>query len=264
MLRSLMIAATGMEAQKLNMDVISNNLANVNTTGFKRSRADFQDLLYEDVSAPGTSTSDKTQAPTGIQIGLGVKPAAVQKIFQQGDFAQTGNPLDLVIQGDGLFQVDMPDGSVAYSRAGAFKLDNDGRIVNSDGYPIEPNITIPTNTQQINIGADGTVTVVQAGSTTPVNVGQIQLAKFTNESGLQAQGNGLFTATGSSGDPILANPSVDGMGNIQQGYLEQSNVNIVEEMVNMIASERAYEINSKAVQASDQMLMDTNNMRAAA
>ncbi len=264
MLRSLMIAATGMEAQQINIDVISNNLANVNTTGFKRSRADFQDLIYEDMSAPGTSSSSNTQLPTGIQIGLGVKPAAVQKIFQQGDLSQTSNPLDLAIQGDGLFQVDMPDGTIAYTRAGSFKLDNNGRIVNSNGYPLEPNISIPLNTTQINIGADGTVTVVQAGSTTPVNVGQLQLAKFTNESGLQAMGDGLYTTSGSSGDPILANPSVDGMGTIQQGYLELSNVNVVEEMVNMIASERAYEINSKAVQASDQMLMDTNNMRAAA
>ncbi len=180
MLRSLMIAATGMEAQQINIDTVANNLANVNTTGFKRSRADFEDLIYEDLSAPGTSSSDKTQLPTGIQIGLGVKPAAVQKIFQQGDLSQTTNPLDLAIQGDGLFQVDMPDGSIAYTRAGSFKMDNNGRIVNSEGYPLEPNISIPLNTTQINIGADGTVTVVQAGSTTPVNVGQIQLAKFTN------------------------------------------------------------------------------------
>ena len=264
MLRSLMIAATGMEAQKLNMDVISNNLANVNTTGFKKSRADFQDLIYEDVSAPGSSSSDKTQVPTGIQVGLGVKPAAVQKIFQQGDFVQTGNQLDFVIQGDGLFQVSMPDGTTAYTRAGAFKLDNNGNIVNSDGYQLQPAITIPANTKQISVGYDGKVTVVEAGSSTPVDIGQIQLAKFTNEGGLQALGNGLFIPTGSSGDPILANPSEDGMGTIQQGYLENSNVNVVEEMVNMISSERAYEINSKAVTASDQMMQMANNMKAGA
>ena len=264
MLKALMIASTGMEAQKLSMDVIANNLANVNTTGFKRSTADFEDLIYEDESAPGAYSSDKTQMPTGIQIGLGVKPAATEKEFQEGDLVQTGNTLDLAIQGDGLFQVTMPDGSIAYTRAGAFKLDNNGDIVNPDGYPLQPTITIPTNTTQISIGYDGKVSVVQAGSTTPVDVGQIQLAKFTNEGGLQALGNGLFTNTGSSGDPILADPSQDGMGTIQQGYLEMSNVNVVQEMVNMIASERAYEIDSKAVQAADEMWQMANNMKAGA
>ena len=264
MLKSLMIASTGMEAQQLNMDVIANNLANVNTTGFKRSVANFEDLIYEDQSAPGAYSSDKTQMPTGIQIGLGVKAAATEKIFQEGDLVQTGNQLDLAIQGDGLFQITMPDGSIAYSRAGAFKLDSNGDIVNPDGYPLQPTITIPTNVTQISVGYDGKVSVVQAGSTTPVDVGQIQLAKFTNEGGLQAIGNGLYTNTGSSGDPILANPSQSGMGTIQQGYLEQSNVNVVTEMVNMIASERAYEVGSKAVQASDEMWQMANNMKAGA
>jgi len=261
MLRSLFIAATGMEAQKLNIDVISNNLANVNTTGFKKSRADFQDLMYQTIRAPGATSAEGVQIPSGIQVGLGVKPVAVQKIFLQGDFVSTGNNLDLVIEGDGFFQIQRPDGTTAYSRSGAFKLDSEGRIVNSDGYPLEPSISIPANTTSITIGSDGKLTVQQAGTTTPTEVGQIELAKFLNPGGLSAIGKNLYQSTASSGEPTTGNPSLEGMGTLNQGFLEMSNVNVVEEMVNMIVSQRAYEMNSKAVQASDEMLQVANNLR---
>lgn len=261
MIRSLYTAATGMEAQRLNIDVVANNLANVNTTGFKRSRADFQDLLYQDEKTSGASAAEGLQVPSGIQVGLGVRPVAVQKIFAQGDFAATGNPLDLVIEGNGFFQVPKPDGEVAYTRSGAFKLDSSGRVVTSDGYPIEPNITIPTNTTSITVGTDGKITVTQPGSNSPTEVGRITLARFSNPAGLKAIGKNLFTPTDSSGEAITGNPGLDGMGTIGQGFLELSNVNVVEEMVNMIASQRAYEINSKAVQASDEMLQAVNNLK---
>ena len=261
MIRSLFTAATGMEAQKLNMDVIANNLANVNTVGYKKSRADFQELLYQNLKQPGATSAEGAQIPSGIQVGLGTKPVAVQKIFQQGDFVQTGNPLDFVIEGDGFFQVLMPDGTVAYSRAGAFKMDSDGRIVNSDGYPMEPAITIPANALTTTIGSDGKVTVLQAGSTTPSEIGQIEIAKFMNPGGLQALGKNLYLPTASSGDATTGTPGVDGLGTIEQGYVEMSNVNVVEEMVNMIVTQRAYEITSKTVQASDEMLQTTNNMK---
>ncbi len=259
--RALFIAATGMEAQRLNIEVISNNLANVNTTGFKKSRADFQELLYQGIKTAGAMTAGGTELPSGIQIGLGVKPAAVQKIFQQGDFVSTGNSLDLVIEGDGFFQILTPDGEIAYTRAGAFKLDSEGRIVNSDGYPLEPSITIPSDTLEITIASDGTVSVLQAGSTTPTNVGQIELARFINPGGLKAIGKNLFVPTGASGDPITGTPGSEGLGTINQGFLEMSNVNVVEEMVNMIISQRAYELNSKVVQSSDEMLQMANNMK---
>lgn len=260
MIRSLYTAATGMEAQKLNIDVVANNLANVNTTGFKRSRADFQDLLYQDVVVAGTSAAEGLQIPSGIQVGLGVRPVAVQKIFTQGDFAATGNPLDLVIEGDGFFQITKPDNERAYTRAGAFKLDSTGRIVTSDGYLLEPSIAIPTNATTITVGTDGKITVTQQGSNAPTEVGQITLARFSNRAGLKAIGKNLFTPTDSSGEATTGNPGIDSMGTIGQGFLELSNVNVVEEMVNMIASQRAYEINSKAVQASDEMLQTVNNL----
>jgi len=261
MLRSMFIAATGMEAQKLNIDVVSNNLANVSTAGFKKSRADFQDLMYQTIKAAGATSAEGMQIPSGIQIGLGVKPVAVQKIFTQGDFVSTGNSLDLVIEGDGFFQITKPDGTIAYTRAGAFKLDSEGRIVNSDGYPLEPGITIPSNATNLTVGSDGKVTVMTAGSNTPTEIGQIELAKFLNPGGLNALGKNLYQNTASSGDPTTGNPSVEGMGSINQGFIEQSNVSVVEEMVNMIVSQRAYEINSKAVQASDEMLQVANNLK---
>jgi flagellar basal-body rod protein FlgG len=261
MLRSLFTAATGMEAQQLNIDVIANNLANVNTVGFKKSRADFQELFYQDLKTPGATSAEGSEIPSGIELGLGVRPVAVQKLFLQGDFANTGNSLDLVIEGDGFFQIMTPDGTIAYTRAGAFKLDSEGRIVNSDGYPLEPNITIPTDTLSITAGSDGKITVLQAGSTTPSEIGQIELARFINPGGLKANGRNLFTLTASSGDPLLGTPGTEGFGTINQGFLELSNVNIVEEMVNMIISQRAYEVNSKAIQTSDEMLQITNNLK---
>lgn len=261
MIRSLFTAATGMEAQKLNIDVIANNLANANTVGFKKSRADFQELIYQSLKSPGAVSAEGAQVPTGIQVGLGVKPVAVQKMFDQGDFVHTGNSLDLVIEGEGFFQISMPDGTIAYSRAGAFKLDNEGRIVNSDGYPIEPGITIPSDTLSISISSDGKISVLQPGSITPVEVGQIELARFINPGGLKPIGKNLFLATDSSGEATTGNPSAEGLGNINQGFIELSNVNVVQEMVNMIISQRAYEINSKAVQTSDDMLQIANNLK---
>jgi flagellar basal-body rod protein FlgG len=261
MQRSLFIAATGMEAQRLNIDVISNNLANVNTTGFKKSRADFQELLYQGIKSAGASSAEGAELPTGIQVGLGVKPAAVQKMFQQGDFVSTGNNLDLVIEGQGFFQITKPDGEIAYTRAGALKLDSQGRIVNSDGYTLEPSITIPANTLQITITQDGTVSTLQAGSSAPTQVGQIQLAQFINPGGLNAIGKNMFLPTAASGEATAGNPGEDGLGTINQGFLELSNVNIVEEMVNMIVSQRAYELNSKVVQSSDEMLAVANNIK---
>ncbi len=261
MIRSLFTAATGMEAMKLSIDVIANNLANVNTVGFKKSRADFQDLIYQTIKAPGGTSAEGVQIPSGIQVGLGVKPVAVQKIFQQGDFVHTGNSLDLVIEGDGFFNVLTPDGTVAYSRGGAFKLDSEGRVVTSDGYPLEPAITIPTNTLSTTVGSDGRVTVLQAGSTAPTEIGQLQISRFINPGGLQAMGKNLFLPSASSGEATTGNPGAEGRGTINQGFVEMSNVNVVEEMVNMIVSQRAYEVTSKTVQASDEMLQTTNNMK---
>jgi flagellar basal-body rod protein FlgG len=261
MRRSLFIAATGMEAQRLSIDVISNNLANVNTTGFKKSRADFQELFYQGMKSAGASSAEGAELPSGIQVGLGVKPAAVQKMFQQGDFVSTGNNLDLVIEGQGFFQITKPDGEIAYSRAGALKINSEGNIVNSDGYALEPAITIPANTLQITIAQDGTVSTLQAGSSTPTQVGQIELAQFINPGGLNATGKNLFLPTAASGEPLTGNPGSDGLGTINQGFLEMSNVNVVEEMVNMIVSQRAYELNSKVVQSSDEMLATANNIK---
>ena len=260
MIRSLYTAATGMGAQQVNIDVIANNLANANTTGFKRSRADFQDLMYQTIMNPGTVSAEGTMLPTGIQMGLGVKTVAIQKMFHQGDFSHTGNPLDVVIEGDGFFQIGKPDGEIGYTRAGAFKLDVDGRIVTSDGYPIDPSITIPTDATSITIGTDGQVSVTQAGTTAPTVVGQITLARFANPAGLKAMGKTMFLETDASGAPIIGTPGLDGMGTITQAFLEMSNVNVVEEMVNMIISQRAYEINSKAVTTSDQMLQTITNL----
>ncbi|GBE01018.1 flagellar basal-body rod protein FlgG [bacterium BMS3Bbin06] len=261
MMRSLFIAATGMEAQKLNIEVISNNLANANTPGFKKSRADFQELMYQEIKTPGAASGDGAQLPSGIQIGLGVKPAAVQKIFEQGDFVQTGNPLDMTIEGGGFFQVVKPDGEIAYTRAGTFKLDSEGRIVTSNGYAVEPEITIPSDTTQITIGDDGRINVLQPGSNTPTEVGQMELAKFANPGGLKPIGKSLFVETASSGAPNTGTPGSDGLGTIQQGFIEMSNVDVVEEMIQLIVSQRAYELSSKTVQAVDEMLQMTNNIK---
>jgi flagellar basal-body rod protein FlgG len=250
-----------MQAQALNLDVISNNLANVNTSGFKKSRADFQDLLYENIRPSGVASSVGTEVPTGIQLGHGSRPAAVQKIFLQGDYQHTGNNLDLAIEGDGFFQILQPNGDVAYSRAGAFKVDSEGRIVTSDGFLIEPEITIPQDTISISIGTDGTVSVLQSGQATPSEIGTIELGRFINPAGLRSIGRNLFLQTSASGDVITGTAGEDGFGTISQGFLEMSNVNAVEEMVNMIVAQRAYEINSKAIQTSDEMLQIANNVK---
>lgn len=261
MVRSLWIAATGMEAQQLLVDNISNNLANVNTVGFKKSRLNFEDLMYQDVRLPGAASSPTTTTPTGIQVGLGVRPVATEKIFLMGNLQQTGNPLDLAIEGDGFFQVTLPDGTIAYTRDGTFKLDSDGNIVTSNGYPIEPPISIPPGTTAIHISSDGIVSVTQSGSSTPAEVGNIELARFINPGGLKSIGKNLFLPTPSSGDPETGVPGEDGMGSIAQGFLEMSNVDVVEEMVNMIVAQRAYEINSKSIQTTDEMLQMANNLR---
>ncbi|MBI5426790.1 MAG: flagellar basal-body rod protein FlgG [Nitrospinae bacterium] len=260
MIRSLYVASTGMNAQDLNVSVIANNLANVNTTGFKRSRPDFQDLLYQNLRLVGTLSEAGNQVPTGIQLGLGVKPAAVQKIFLQGDPVQTQNPLDLAIQGQGFFQITLADGTIAYTRAGAFKLDNTGQIVTSDGLRMEPAITVPPDALQIAVDNQGSVSVTQPGATAPAVLGTIQLATFQNSAGLQAIGFSLFKETDASGTPTTGTAGIDNRGTIQQGFLELSNVSVVEEMVNLITAQRAYEVNSRSVQTADQMLQIANNL----
>ncbi len=261
MMRALWTAASGMQAQQKNIDVVAHNLANVNTTGFKKSRADFQDLVYQNLKSSGSPSTSSTEVPTGVQIGLGTRLAAVSKIFSTGDLTQTGNELDMAIEGDGFFQIQQPDGTTAYSRAGAFKKDSQGRVVTSDGYPLLPEIVIPSNATKINIGNDGTVSVTQSGQTTATTVGSIQLSLFSNPSGLSSLGKNLFQQTDSSGSPTTGTPGQNGLGTISQGYLEMSNVSVAEEMVNMIVGQRAYEINSKAVQTADEMLQTANNLR---
>jgi flagellar basal-body rod protein FlgG len=261
MLRALWTAATGMEAQQLNIDVIANNLANVNTTGFKKSRADFQDLLYQTIREAGAKSSADTIYPTGIQLGLGARNGAIQKVFLQGDFQQTQNPFDLAIEGKGFFQIAQPNGETAYTRAGAFKQDEQGRLVTSDGYPVEPQITIPADALTITIGTDGTVSVVQAGQNSPTAVGQMQIVTFSNDAGLNSLGRNLYSETEASGSPTLGTPGENGLGTLLQGYLELSNVNISEELVNMIVGQRAYEVNSKAIQTADEMLQTANNAK---
>lgn len=261
MMRSLYTAGSGMIAQQLNIDTIANNLANVNTNGFKRNRVDFQDLLYQTMRAAGAQVIQGSNVPVGIQVGQGVRPVATQKIFTVGEFRPTDNPLDMAIEGDGFFQVLMPDGTVAYTRDGAFKRDGTGRLVTSDGFPLEPEIVVPSEATEISIGADGTVTVLLAGDALPQNLGQVQTARFTNPAGLSAMGRNLFRPTAASGEAIVGTPGQPGFGAITQGYLESSNVQVVEEMVNMIVAQRAYETSSKAIQASDDMLQVANNLK---
>ena len=261
MIRALWTAASGMQSQQLNIDVIANNLANVNTTGFKKSRPDFQDLMYQNLKTVGAPSTSSTQIPSGIQIGLGSKAASVTKVFSAGSMTQTGNDLDLAIEGDGFFQIHMTDGTTAYTRDGSFKKDSQGRIVNSDGYPLTPEMVIPTNASKVTIGNDGTVSVLQAGQSTPTTIGTIQLATFSNPAGLSSMGHNLYQATDSSGTANTGTAGQNGIGTIGQGFLEMSNVSVMEEMVNMIMSQRAYETNSKAVQAADEMLQQTNNIK---
>ncbi len=254
MIRSLWTATSGMGAQTLNMDVIANNLANVSTTGYKKSRADFQDLLYQISKVPGSPTSDDTVSPTGVQIGLGVRAASVQKVFTEGDLIQTGNELDVAIEGEGFLQVSLPDGNTGYTRAGNLKRDGEGRITTSDGYPLSPEITIPENARRISIAETGIVSALLGDDTESTELGNLDLAIFTNNSGLLAIGKNLYRETTASGAATVGTPGTDGYGTLLQGFAEGSNVNIVEELATMITAQRAFEINSKAVSTSDEMM----------
>ncbi|MFN7993818.1 MAG: flagellar basal-body rod protein FlgG [Bryobacteraceae bacterium] len=261
MIRALFSAASGMTAQQTNVDNIANNLANANTAGYKMRRAQFQDLLYQNLVQPGAASGQQTLVPTGLQVGLGTRTASNEIIFTQGNFSATQNPLDVVIQGRGFFQVRQASGQVAYTRSGSFHLDRDGNMVTSDGDPIEPQITIPQDAQSITIATDGTVSYLQPGTSAAQQAGQIQLANFTNPAGLNSIGRNLYMPTDASGDPTVANPGgQEGLGTLLQGYTEQSNVSVVDEFVNLIVAQRAYEANSKVVKAADEMYQQINNL----
>lgn len=259
MIRALWTAGTGMIAQQANLDVISNNLSNVNTTGFKKSRADFQDLMYQTMRQAGAATGPDTEVPSGIQMGHGVRLVATQKLYGQGNFQNTGNDFDLAIEGDGFFQITMPNGEVAYTRDGTFKKDSQGRMVTSEGYPLEPVITVPDNATNITISADGRVTAVTPDG--EEDLGQITIARFVNPAGLESIGRNLLKETTASGAPVIGNPGEDGAGTLIQQFVEMSNVQVVEEMVNMIVAQRAYEVNSKAIQTADDMLERAANLK---
>jgi flagellar basal-body rod protein FlgG len=262
MIRALYSAASGMTAQQMNVDNIAHNLANANTSGFKARRAQFQDLLYQSVVQPGSAAGQQTVVPTGLQLGLGTRASSNEIIFSQGNFSQTDNPLDLVIQGRGFFQVRRPSGELAYTRCGSFHLDRDGNFVTGDGNPIEPQITVPADAQAISIAQDGTVSYTQPGQTAAQQAGQIQLANFPNPAGLNSLGGNLYAPTDASGDPTVGVPGgQEGLGTVMQGYVEQSNVSIVEEFINLIVAQRGYEANSKVVQAADQMYQQVNNLQ---
>ena len=254
MIRSLWIARTGLDAQQTQLDVISNNLANVSTNGFKRGRAVFEDLLYQTLRQPGAQSSQQTQIPSGLQLGTGVRPVSTARIFTQGNIQKTDNSLDVAVQGNGFFQVLLPDGTTGYTRDGSFQKDNQGQIVTADGYPVQPNITIPANALTVSIGTDGTVSITQSGTAATTQIGSIQLATFINPGGLQSIGQNLFLETAASGTPTPNTPGTNGAGIVNQGYVETSNVNVAEELVTMIQTQRAYELNSKVVSTSDAML----------
>jgi flagellar basal-body rod protein FlgG len=254
MIRSLWTAKSGLESQQFNVDVISNNLANVSTNGFKRVRPIFEDLLYQTLRQPGAQSSQLTQLPTGLQVGTGAAPVATVRIFTTGNLQQTGNSLDLAINGRGFFQILLPDGTTGYTRDGAFQLDSQGQVVTALGFQLQPGITIPADALTITIGGDGTVSVTQPGSSSPTQIGTLQLADFINPAGLQSRGDNLFLETAASGPPNVNQPGTSGLGLINQGFVETSNVSVTEELVNLITAQRAFEINSRAVQTSDEML----------
>ncbi len=257
--QSLWVAKTGLDAQQTRMSLISNNLANVNTTGFKRGRASFQDLMYQTVRQPGAQTSQQTQSPSGLMVGTGTQVVSTEKMFTQGNLLQTNNAFDLAINGRGFFEVQLPDGSAAYTRDGGFQVDSQGQLVTASGYPLQPGINIPPNAQSVTIGSDGTVSVQLAGEAAPQQVGSVTVADFINPAGLQPKGENLFAETASSGTPQTGAPGQSGLGLLIQGSLESSNVNVVEELVNMIETQRAYEMNSKAISTTDQMLAYVSN-----
>nr|WP_315491194.1 flagellar basal-body rod protein FlgG [uncultured Rhodoferax sp.] len=254
MINSLWISKTGMEAQQMQLDVISNNLANVSTNGFKKSHAVFEDLMYQNLRQVGSSTTEQSTLPTGLQVGLGVRTVATARNFSQGNMQQTGNPADIAIQGKGFFQVTMPDGTIGYTRDGSFQIDSQGRIVNSTGLPIVGGGNVPANASSLSIAADGTITAVVPGSTTPSTIGALTIANFINPAGLEPKGQNIYAESAASGQPTVGTPGADGLGPLMQGYVEASNVNVVQELVTMIQTQRAYEMNSKAIQTSDQML----------
>lgn len=260
MIRSLYIAKTGLEAQQTNLDVISNNLANVSTSGFKRSRAVFEDLLYQNIRQPGAQSSQQNNLPSGLQIGTGVRTVATERIHTQGNPQLTSNSKDVMVNGSGFFQVLLPDGTQAYTRDGSFQTDQNGQLVTSSGFVIQPAITIPANAESITVGRDGTVSVKLPNTVAPTQIGSLQLATFINPAGLESRGENLYVETGASGNPNLNVPGTNGAGVLMQGYVESSNVNVVEEMVNMIQTQRAYEINSKAITTSDQMLQKLSQL----
>jgi flagellar basal-body rod protein FlgG len=254
MIRSLWIAKTGLDAQQTQLDVISNNLANTSTNGFKRSRAVFEDLLYQTLRQPGAQSSQQTTVPSGLQLGTGVRPIATERNYTQGNLNQTNNALDIAINGPGFLQIQMPDGTLAYTRDGSFQKDAQGQVVTSSGFPLSPALTIPADAVSVTIARDGVVSVLQGTSTAPTQIGTIQLASFINPGGLQSSGENLFVETASSGTPTPNTPGTNGTGLLNQGYVETSNVNVAEELVNMIQAQRAYEINARAITTSDQML----------
>ncbi|MGA2378794.1 MAG: flagellar basal-body rod protein FlgG [Spirochaetia bacterium] len=263
MMRSLWTAASGMTGQQFNIDTISNNLANVNTTGFKQMRADFEDLLYQTLKLAGTPATEATVVPTGVQVGHGVKPGATQQIFTQGALQATGNPADIAIEGEGFFRVVQFDGTYGYTRDGSFKIDSNGQLVTSDGYKLSPEVILPEGfiNDSLAISQDGRITVKVAGSDDPVEVGQLEIYRFVNPAGLEAIGQNLLKVTNATGDPIPGRPGFDGMGKLQQRFLEMSNVSVVREMVNMIVAQRAYELNSRAIQTSDSMLATATSLK---
>lgn len=260
MIRSLWISKTGLDAQQMQMDVISNNLANVSTSGFKKSRAVFEDLLYQNLRQAGAQSSQQSQLPSGLQLGTGVKPVATERIFTQGNLQQTGNDKDVAIQGQGFFQILLPDGTTAYTRDGSFQVDSQGQLVTASGFPVQPAINVPLNAQSITVGRDGVVSITTPNSTATTQIGQLQLATFINPAGLQAKGENMFVETTASGNANINTPGANGAGLLTQGYVETSNVNVVEELVSMIQTQRAYEINSKAITTSDQMLQKLSQM----
>jgi flagellar basal-body rod protein FlgG len=261
-MRSLDIAGTGMQAQQTNVEVISNNIANMTTTGFKRRRAEFQDLIYQDLRRVGSNSSDTgTIVPAGAQVGLGVKTAAIYRINEQGNLQQTANSLDLAISGNGYFQITLPSGDTAYTRDGTFSLSPTGEIVTADGYVVQPGITVPSNALSVAINTTGQVQVTTAGTTAPTTVGQLQLATFPNEDGLDAQGDNLFLQSGASGNPVTGTPASPGIGTVMQGFIETSNTNVVTEITNLITAQRAYEMNSRVITTADQMLSTLTNLR---
>lgn len=261
MIQSLYTASTGMLGMQTQIDTTANNIANVNTIGFKKSRAEFADLMYKVMSYAGTATSDMTKSPTGIEVGLGVRPTAINKIFSEGSLKQTDNQLDVAITGKGFFKIELPDGTLVYSRNGALKVDDNGSIVTSDGYKLIPEIVIPPDVTNISIGVDGTVSVIQPGQAQAAQIGQVLLTNFINPSGLHSMGDNLYLETDSSGQPIDGTPGLDGLGVLRQGFVELSNVELVVELTDLITGQRAYDSNSKVITTSDEMLQTTNNLK---